>query len=58
MTKLLCQTCEVWFEAESSPALPFCSLRCKQIDLARWLDEKCGLPWQSPEDDDAQQAES
>ncbi len=24
--------------------MPFCSLRCKQIDARRWLDEKYILP--------------
>jgi len=26
--------------ASESAAFPFCSTRCKQIDLARWLDGK------------------
>jgi uncharacterized protein len=24
--------------------MPFCSQRCRMIDLGRWLDEKQGLP--------------
>lgn len=24
--------------------MPFCSSRCRQIDLGRWLDEGYGLP--------------
>jgi endogenous inhibitor of DNA gyrase (YacG/DUF329 family) len=24
--------------------MPFCSLRCRQIDAQRWLDEKYTLP--------------
>ena len=24
--------------------MPFCSTRCKQIDLGRWFDEEFGLP--------------
>ena len=23
-----------------NPAFPFCSTRCKQVDLGKWLDEK------------------
>jgi uncharacterized protein len=38
----------VYFNRESSPALPFCSERCRQIDLGRWLDERNGLPYESP----------
>jgi hypothetical protein len=33
--------------------MPFCSPRCRTIDLGRWLDEKYGLPYKSqgdPED--------
>jgi len=26
--------------AIDSPVFPFCSTRCKQVDLARWLDGK------------------
>ena len=25
-------------------AFPFCSARCKQIDLGKWLDEKYRVP--------------
>ena len=33
-------------------AFPFCSPRCKQVDLGRWLDEKYRIPVSpaSPED--------
>ena len=27
-----------------SAALPFCSERCRLIDLGRWLNEQYGLP--------------
>jgi len=29
--------------------MPFCSPRCRQIDLGRWLDEGYGLPYESEE---------
>jgi uncharacterized protein len=35
------------FESTESPAMPFCSARCRQIDLGRWLDESYGLPYES-----------
>jgi endogenous inhibitor of DNA gyrase (YacG/DUF329 family) len=25
---------------EQNPAFPFCGVRCKQIDLGKWLDEQ------------------
>ena len=24
--------------------MPFCSVRCQQIDLGRWINEEIGLP--------------
>jgi len=30
--------------------MPFCSQRCRGIDLARWLDEKYGLPYESDDE--------
>jgi endogenous inhibitor of DNA gyrase (YacG/DUF329 family) len=39
-----CPTCEREFSPEKSPALPFCSERCRLIDLGRWLDEGFALP--------------
>jgi len=29
---------------ERNPAAPFCSARCKQIDLGRWLTEEYRVP--------------
>lgn len=41
---LRCPTCGEMFNSEASPAMPFCSARCRQIDLGRWLDERIGIP--------------
>ncbi|HZZ41561.1 MAG TPA: DNA gyrase inhibitor YacG [Tepidisphaeraceae bacterium] len=30
--------------------LPFCSERCKLIDLGRWLDDKYQIPLDNPDD--------
>jgi endogenous inhibitor of DNA gyrase (YacG/DUF329 family) len=32
------------FDTEQSTSLPFCSARCRSIDLGRWLDERYGVP--------------
>ncbi len=32
--------------------MPFCSVRCKQLDLGRWLDERYTLPIERESDDD------
>ncbi|MEA2711414.1 MAG: uncharacterized protein QOF78_4015 [Phycisphaerales bacterium] len=38
---------------ERSKHLPFCSDRCKLIDLGRWLDGKYQVPVDVDEQDDA-----
>jgi endogenous inhibitor of DNA gyrase (YacG/DUF329 family) len=50
MAQLRCSICGRTFEAESSRFLPFCSERCKRIDLGRWLGERYGLPYERPEE--------
>ena len=50
---MLCPICKIDFKLDESPAVPFCSDRCKTIDLGRWLDEEYGLPsMPDPEDDE------
>lgn len=44
MPDVKCPICEAVFDWEHSAALPFCSPRCKMIDLGRWLDERYSLP--------------
>jgi endogenous inhibitor of DNA gyrase (YacG/DUF329 family) len=39
-----CPVCNRDFDAPTSPALPFCSERCRTIDLGRWLGEVYSLP--------------
>ena len=46
---LRCPTCGQLFDRQHSRAMPFCSSRCRQIDLGRWLNEEIGLPIE-PED--------
>jgi hypothetical protein len=50
MASMNCSICGVEFDTEQSPAMPFCSVRCKQIDQKRWLNEEYGLPWESQEE--------
>ena len=43
-----CPVCARQFESEEpSAAMPFCSERCRRIDLHRWLGEKYALPSES-----------
>ena len=39
-----CPICKREFEKDTSSALPFCSERCRTIDLGRWLGETYALP--------------
>jgi len=39
-----CPVCKREFQPDQSPAKPFCSERCRVIDLGRWLDEGYALP--------------
>jgi uncharacterized protein len=41
-----CPICELQFDRNGSNHLPFCSPRCRQIDLGRWLNESYGLPYE------------
>jgi endogenous inhibitor of DNA gyrase (YacG/DUF329 family) len=54
-----CPVCDRPIEQEKTAAMPFCSERCKQIDLGRWLGERYGMPYERPDaiDDHASDAE-
>ncbi|MBN1395003.1 MAG: DNA gyrase inhibitor YacG [Pirellulales bacterium] len=41
---LRCPVCGNEFPPNDGPNMPFCSERCRMIDLGRWLDERYGLP--------------
>ena len=44
-----CPTCQRDLEWESAPFRPFCSERCRLIDLGAWLSEKHVIPGESVE---------
>jgi len=39
-----CPVCDAPVSLETTPTVPFCSDRCRLIDLGRWLDESYSLP--------------
>jgi uncharacterized protein len=43
MSLVHCPICQKQFSSDESPAMPFCSERCRLLDLGRWLDERYGL---------------
>lgn len=52
MSTTTCPVCRVRFEIESSKSLPFCSERCRLIDLKRWLGEEYSMPAQEPDEEE------
>lgn len=50
MSALRCSICCKLFEPDQARAMPFCSFRCRGIDLERWLDERYGLPYDSEDE--------
>ena len=49
--KLPCPTCGKATPVSKLPHLPFCSERCRLIDLGRWLDEEHTLPATADDDE-------
>jgi endogenous inhibitor of DNA gyrase (YacG/DUF329 family) len=48
----LCPVCDATVDLATTPTVPFCSERCRLIDLGRWLDEAYALPETKRADDD------
>lgn len=54
-----CPICRAPVDPAHSTAVPFCSSRCQQIDLGRWLNEEYGLlRIPDPEDDEESTSDS
>ena len=47
-----CPVCDADVDLQRTPTVPFCSERCRLIDLGRWLDESYALPEQKRPGDD------
>ena len=46
-TRVKCPTCQRDLDWESAPFRPFCSERCRLIDLGAWLSEQRAIPGES-----------
>ena len=44
MTRVKCPTCRRELDWETAPYRPFCSDRCRLIDLGAWLSERHAIP--------------
>jgi uncharacterized protein len=51
-----CPTCGTKVEwSDKNPFRPFCSQRCKQIDLGAWAEEKYVIPSSQPTEDESKE---
>ena len=41
---MFCPVCHGEFDEQEALTLPFCSERCRHVDLGRWLNEEYGIP--------------
>jgi endogenous inhibitor of DNA gyrase (YacG/DUF329 family) len=39
-----CPVCDAAVDLAKTPTVPFCSDRCRLVDLGRWLDERHAVP--------------
>ena len=49
MRRVRCPQCHTECEWANNPFRPFCSERCKLIDLGAWLDERYTIPGDPPD---------
>ena len=45
-SRRLCPYCKSPTKKKDSPSFPFCSERCRMVDLGAWLGEKYKIPGQ------------
>jgi endogenous inhibitor of DNA gyrase (YacG/DUF329 family) len=50
--KVKCPVCRKKTEWEGNPFRPFCSERCKNIDLAAWASEEYRIAGEKKDDDE------
>ena len=52
-----CPICDKTLDPKQTASLPFCSQRCRDIDLGRWLSEDYAVPLHRVTKDDPEAAE-
>jgi len=50
IVKIICPICKNTTTWEENPWRPFCSERCKLIDLGKWVSEEYKIPVKSEEE--------
>jgi uncharacterized protein len=53
-SRVKCPTCHRELEWETAPFRPFCSERCRLIDLGAWLTEQRVIPGDAGDSSDAE----
>ena len=54
-----CPVCNAKVDPKDAKStLPFCSERCRNVDLSRWLGEQYGLPWEPDPDSEEWEEEN
>ncbi len=48
------ESCPICRKAADPAFVPFCSARCADIDLGRWLTDRYAIPTVEDEDEDAE----
>ncbi len=57
MTEVKCPTCRERVPWENNPYRPFCSERCRLIDLGAWAEGRYRIPGNRVEDDSEKENE-
>lgn len=55
--KIRCPICKEVTTWEENPFRPFCSKRCKLIDLGAWASEEYKIPGKKEEEEDEEKKE-
>jgi endogenous inhibitor of DNA gyrase (YacG/DUF329 family) len=55
--KIRCPICKRMTTWEENPWRPFCSERCKLLDLGAWASEKYRVPGRKEEEEDEEEKE-
>ena len=61
ISQLTCPICKKKVVLEETTAMPFCSERCRAVDLGRWFNEEIGVPVENgsyQEENDGSQVEA
>lgn len=54
--KIFCPVCKNITTWEENPNRPFCSERCKLVDLGAWASEEYRIPTRDEEEDQGQES--